>query len=864
MQKLRQTDQNGRFEIVRSLLCIALLFIGLTLAGCRKEGKDKKMTAVQSKISLLEITTFPKDGQVIRDLNIPLCISFSQKIPLDDFSFSLKPDLEKWEVLWEEDGKEVTLGHRREFVGGTTYELEVRVKQGRKEIKKSVHFTAFGPSSLDLIARDEKQGILDLDTAWAYRFFCLAETGKLPAKYRSPTPIKSGTPILRQFNRIQDQLQPATLKTLKPYLVRPTHPESIFSRAYDQSRGLSSSASSLFGSGMLFAQDDPKRPKNMWDPPLNCSDKLRIWYRQGYKEKAERARYWLNNENMYESFKKLMGTQPWDDTSECMGMDDAKERKKCEEEQGGDGRLDIYIVPRTESGMNALGWCRAIWPKARVSPSFILIDQNLSDPAGPQGNIFAATLAHELFHAFQDALDAKEEPWWAEGTAVWAEDHINRDFDIEHEYIGGAFDLKKKSFITLTEMENDHHYSAYLFPYYLSTINPADFSIIGEIWQACREQSALEAVDIHLKNRAQGSSKDGFDETFKTFILTNFNDTASFTNNYAEQLNTYPWHREKIITLDRKEPHKTKITFSTGDALEPLSARYIEIKNKLDPKITPFVRFDLADFKQNEKLTIQAIIFRGGTPEVQDWSDQDEKVFCINEWNEKFDKIVLVYGSAEKILPQSPVLTIEADDQGCKEVTWTGTLTYHENINQSKKGAVPGGGSVSMSMTSSLHSTIFVKLNFTHVYAHSGGADEYHDEIVALSGSYNHKFRREQDVTYPQGDSDNTVESCNSSGPVTAARAESGQGATANVSLVVNEKAGSYSLHCSMVWPISSGTMVVTKKSGKWSFPFEWGDRPSPLDFEGPTQGLYVSGTQPIRFKGAGSSGQWTWNLARK
>ena len=96
-------------------------------------------------------------------------------------------------------------------------------------------------------------------------------------------------------------------------------------------------------------------------------------------------------------------------------------------ENGGDGRLDIYLA---DVGAEALfGWCTSDDPASyatyRVS-AFCVIDEDYTNRAFGIDPLPAlkATAAHEFFHAVQFGYDWLEDLWLMEGTAAWIEDEV--------------------------------------------------------------------------------------------------------------------------------------------------------------------------------------------------------------------------------------------------------------------------------------------------------------------------------------------------------------------------------------------------------------------------------------------------------
>ena len=624
-----------------------------------------------------EIRTSPRDGGFVRDLERPLSVLFPRPPDPEDFSFTLKPDPGDWAVIWDPALDRVELKPGKPFTKGTRYEWKIRWENERRIVR----FTASGPSSLHLIDAAEQQGILDADTAWTYRLQRLHEPEKLPPSFQSAAPIRCGTSVWKRFKRERARLKPETLEALRPYLVRPTHPDSFYRKnaARAATSGSPTAPGSSSPSGYLYAQEAPpdpdeeeiKRPENMFSH-IDWRDKIRVWYAKGGRAKAQRAVHYLETRRMYDRYKDIMGTVPLSDEgacSPCGSIKNAARRRDCRRDTcGGDGKIDIYLVPPTEPGMydaktreSDHGWCREV-DDGDTAAAFLLINRELEE--SPK-NYFASALAHELFHAFQDAWDAWEDEWWVEGTAVWAEDFIGPEWNTEQDYLEDAFDPKAFLLKTLTSDEDDHPYGIYLFPFHVSReYNPEK---IGFIWQDCGldDIDALSAVTLEVGD---------FQKFFKEFTLrtTDMGKHRKYFPDSGGALSLRPHHKEQKEEITPE----IKPILPVDVELPPLGARYLDFRNLCDPEATPHIRFDLEEFASDSGISVQAIIDPEGRAEDQDWSDLSEKVFCINHEDEAFDSIYVVVTSHHEETPFTGRLHIEMNAVECDECYAYVTRTY--------------------------------------------------------------------------------------------------------------------------------------------------------------------------------------------
>ena len=394
---------------------------------------------------------------------------------------------------------------------------------------------------------------------------------------------------------------------------------------------------------------------------------IRVWS-VDRPDNALRALQLIHDNAMYEKFQELLDVRPLSDINH-------------KPENGGDGRLDIYIYA-VQGGTSFAGSIAVAktWNPRKAS-CWIRVSDDL------KGDALIGALAHELFHAFQWAIDWREQQWWEEATAVWAEDVIKHDLKPgEREYIKEAFDVGVSSQNVLTLANGSSEYGMFLFPAYLS--HRFGDQKVGDIWQACEDLDALTAIDNEVRRGSNGEM--GFDECFKEYCLFN-SDIGPRKDSYVDAdgpYEIYKFHKERPRELDADKPPTEPIM------LFPLSAVFYRFENAIkNPESTPSVRFDLADFAANDKLTVQAIIDPDGDAREEDWSDRKERTFCLNE--EDFDSIALVIASSERPSVSDgvfsiPVLKVEIGPGECAEgdararITNTYTLSHFSEDSWSK------------------------------------------------------------------------------------------------------------------------------------------------------------------------------------
>ncbi len=609
----------------------------------------------------LHINTYPTDGGRLLDLEQPIYLDFTQEVSARDFSFRIQPDPGGWSVDWLREGRSARLKHRNPFTKGTEYRLEVTLDSlDRTDV---VTFTAYGPSSLQLIGAAEKAGDLDVDTAWKFRFQAIFEPDHLPSKYQSATPFRSGTGMLDDFHRARKALKPGTIKKLTPYLVRPTDPRSYLNRPRNGHAGTQPSPFYFVSTGPLLQSQRPpeERPELEWTPYESNVYPIKVWSATG-AQSALRVLDCIHAHQMYSCFRNLLGREPVSDIQVP--------------NNGGDGKLDIYVVP----GPYETAICQVeAMSNGRQQPCWIGIHERL------RGDTLTHRLAHELFHAFQNAFDCNEQKWWKEATAKWAENYVSPGTNLERSNLMAVFDRTTHWQKPLTLVDGTHEYGIYLFPLYLS--QKFGDKKIGEIWQACEDVDALTAIDGAVRGGGNAMD-DGLDGCFKEFSLWN-SDLGPYQSIYEDApppIILHHYHGERDIRLASDRPLTSEVV-----SLPSLSARFYRFHNEVNAKATPHIRFDLGDFVKNKKYSVQAIIDPEGRATEEDWSDRADRCFCINDEEENFDSIALVIASSKRNGPASatdfPALVVEVNCDKCFEgetrvrITRTRSYAFSEDTS---------------------------------------------------------------------------------------------------------------------------------------------------------------------------------------
>ncbi len=762
--------------------------------------------------------TFPLEGDRLVRLDFPVIVEFTGPADPEGFSFALFPDPGGWQEKWENGNRRVKLIPSAGFARGTRYEARIKsVKEAKEHV---FSFFVSGPDSVALIDEAEEKKILTRDGAWIYRMEALFEPEKLPEAYQSSTPIRCGTPVFNRFSRDAGSLGKDTLERLSPYLVRPGEPGSVF-----EGDGEDAEAGRSFSAGPAEAADRPsgysysakctRAPVTVWSGPKNAV-------------KARRVRDLVDSHDMYGKFLDLMGKRPPDDNGEAGNSTNP------------DGRLDIFLVRMDSSAGSVCGFCRATTPGKKVSPSVILINNTL------EGDLLASTLAHELFHAFQNAHSVFEEKWLSEGTAVWAEDFIGKGWNFEQEYLPALFARDSNRMETLTGSDGDALYGAYLFPFFLTkhafrSRGSGSDKVVGEIWKAAGADGDFQSLGS-VNHALEGK----FDEYFRKFALVTM-DLPPFDEIYpkSENLEIRPLHREEFWLL--YEPGEQTVEIP----LPPLSAKYVRIDNDLfDPA---FVRLDLSDFLKNpETLSVQAVIDDGEQLPPLDLTGKEKMEFEVNREEKSpldFKKMILVFASTDRKSITFNTLKIQV--RGAK---FSGTVFYRKNHPWSVENS-NATGTVTSTGTLTENAVLHITLKYSNTYQ---GRDYYKPENA--SGTYSYSYREHCEIRVHDQPGVGTIDrTAHDSGALKRERI--------HCLLIHDPEKGTYSFDFSISTPVKeSGTEIW--QGGVLTVPLSWAIQLDERKFEGQTDGSVFSGSWSVPGKNfapgvpgghSGATASWTF-----
>jgi hypothetical protein len=183
----------------------------------------------------------------------------------------------------------------------------------------------------------------------------------------------------------------------------------------------------------------------------------------------------------------------------AMGFAKPPGDESCGATNGGDGKLDIYLVKFAGAdGSTAKAACTA-----KKCSSFMLVESTFKGRGYPTTNEgFRTVVVHELFHAVQNAYDAESEArFWQEGSAQWAMKTLHPELvDFENQLPAFFADPKRSIDFSGSGVSAGFLYGSAVWPLFL-TLRHGD-ATVKEIWEHQGDgEEAVPAMDAVLKTK---------------------------------------------------------------------------------------------------------------------------------------------------------------------------------------------------------------------------------------------------------------------------------------------------------------------------------------------------------------------------
>ncbi len=380
-----------------------------------------------------------------------------------------------------------------------------------------------GDTSTELITAAYEAGRIDRATALLYRLQASVGDDRLPGEFRALTLEDDGAAdiALAEWDTFTAEQQAA----MRPYLVRPTDPGSVFAPASVAAGGAVQLASTRLAAASACSNGFMRTPAPD-DIPLV------VWGQCGGEDAVMEARM--------EDVLAVM-TEAWGPMTALMGwpLGDANVEGDdlADSPEAGDGLLDVYVVAasvsaharRIDLGENpaALAVTRGAPPftgprGAEASSSFIVVNG-----VATGGNAFRSTIVHEFFHSLQFAHNNRGtivtgapgagagwvRHWFMEASAVWA----------EHQFVPAArttevyprFGTFQSSEESLSSIVGSNEYDSWVWPFFM--VQEADPGVIGSAWMDLEGIDGFDAIQQALDGEVS------FTGRFRDFAVRAYN-----------------------------------------------------------------------------------------------------------------------------------------------------------------------------------------------------------------------------------------------------------------------------------------------------------------------------------------------------
>ncbi len=468
-------------------------------------------------------------------------------------------------------------------------------------------------TSAALIEAARRAGKLSNAQALAYRVFAVFGDPRLPNRFAGDATAEADHSVFRAVGDAWPTLPAKLRKQLAPLLAPPAQARSAPKRKKKARRSQDLEGDCVIDSYKDIDWRSMRAPGGKvivhWDPerPGDAGPARRI--------AAYAAEAWTHH-------KRVMGREP---------LSDAK--VPCF--HGPDGALDIYIrpnIPRANavtmpSAMRTVGT-----PACDGMPSFIL-----TEPTGSQSLSLKFTVAHELFHAFQNAYvesaGCADYSWFDEGTANWAAHGVYPDDQSEH-----LFDSQLR------------------FPD--SEVTSSDYdSWVFALWM--QKRFGEGSIRTAYQQFAKLASIPGVDKAIGTW-RKNYLDFARHGWNQKPYTSFLDWDKLATIPQGLNRPIAESRLFLAGQkqrtayqrvGIAPHARNYHPYA-LTDPKIREITYKN--PFPNDPDHRVGAILFlRDGTTRFDEWSGRRTVRYCRDNPAQDIEKFVVVSANSRPNKPFS-------------------------------------------------------------------------------------------------------------------------------------------------------------------------------------------------------------------
>jgi hypothetical protein len=508
----------------------------------------------------------------------------------------------------------------------------------------------WAPVPSDKILADVEAGKIDADTGLMYRIFASFADSRLPAEYAGGPPDVDQAALDESAFRLDKGDLPGTIAdAVRPYLLRPTNPDSAFYGGPTTGFRGTDLVPALF-----VGQDQPACGANGWATLKSATQPVKVWVRCDDTRLAGLLRDALEAaETLYseESDAAMMGPAILDTGALLTdkGID-----------AGGDNAIDIYFTPRlvcvqraadckTLASLDAAGLTFSTAPydkmPAYTSSAYIVLDRAYGDSKTDLWDL----IAHEMFHALEDAhnvggrIDGGRSHWFTEAAATWAEQYFVPDARPKWTY--PRFSRFQTAVVGLTSVESRNQYDSFAWPYFME--QKAKYTSIGDAWRAIDGKVGWEAINSAM------AGVFSFEEHYKDFAVQALNTRldpgdpaapkmqvpdANFPQTAPEAANSRT-EDKKMVGLGVLGPQAEGDPLIMPVKVPPLAMRY-HVFGVADPVKKLVV--DFTGVQPSHALDVEALLFIHNKGWERRSLSDGKTTFCRDNAKDDVDGVILV------------------------------------------------------------------------------------------------------------------------------------------------------------------------------------------------------------------------------
>ena len=511
--------------------------------------------------------------------------------------------------------------------------------------KKALSVTKTPMGTAQLVERAIAAGKLSPEQGLVYRAFAAFGDRRLPAAYAGDDIAHEDT-VMREVAESWPKLSSAQRRQVEPFFTPPA------------ARGAAASASAGTAPGATPACPTNRYARRGWQSFARSDGHVRVWWHS-----ANQARFAARARAMVAEADDTIWRQLWP----VFGRDPVTdEHENCF--HGGDGKLDIYLVNRT-NGTTKGETIPYPGPCSQAAP-YIVFYAGAGLPTRWE-------LAHELTHAFQFAFPLSSCGSFAhfdEAVATWGGQYVYPHDDREHEF---TWFTKEPS----TPLA-DATYDGWVFPYALEHIYGP--GVMQRIYEQGATQTAMHAIDAGVPG--------GLAKAYPEFAKLAW-------NHDPVKPSFWEWDGFDPVPEDvGGEILPEQVDLGAAGQREvdltppqkPLSRAYKHLK------FGPDVRALTVSTPYDADLHVEALLkLRDGTAKTVDLAKRQFAVFCPESPGQRVAEMVLVASdtSTFRTMDQGKPVRVGASNLSCARYAGTASGVEHhhtQSANTTEKWTATG------------------------------------------------------------------------------------------------------------------------------------------------------------------------------